>query len=106
MRPSQRTAVAEVTMRRTDWLGTICCLFEFIKYLTDNKIPTAYMVKVLSQIMSQYPILTAFSTIRRMAARGARVSMVDPRERRPCLKELEVIYVEQVSSLAGKRNRI
>ena len=41
--------------------------------------------------------------IHRMAARGARVSMVDPRERRPCLKELEVIYAEQVRSLAGKR---
>ena len=37
-----------------------------------------------------------FATIGRMAARGARVSMVDPRERRPCLKELEVIYAEQV----------
>ena len=32
----------------------------------------------------------------RMAARGARVSMVDPRERRPSQKELEVIYAEQV----------
>ena len=32
----------------------------------------------------------------RIAARGARVSMVDPRERRPCEKELEVIYAEQV----------
>ena len=56
--------------------------------------------------MSQYPILTAFSMIHRMAARGARVSMVDPRERRPCLKELEVIYAEQVRSLDGKSNTI
>ena len=56
--------------------------------------------------MYQYPILTASATIRRMAARGARVSMVDPRERRPCLKELEVIYAEQVRSLARKKKQI
>ena len=39
-----------------------------------------------------------------MAARGARVSMVDPRERRPCLKELEVIYAEQVRTRKEGRN--
>ena len=37
-----------------------------------------------------------YAIVHRMAARGARVSMVDPRDRRPCLKELEVIYAEQL----------
>ena len=43
-------------------------------------------------------MLITYATVRvrRMAARGARVSMVDPRDRRPCLKELEVIYAEQM----------
>ena len=49
-------------------------------------------------------LLTVFATICRMAARGARVSMVDPRERRPCLKELEVIYAEQVRTRKEGRN--
>ena len=61
----------------------------------------------LTCILSSVSIsdISAF-VIRRMAARGARVSMVDPRERRPCLKELEAIYAEQVRSLAGKSNTI
>ena len=50
-------------------------------------------------------MLITYATVRvrRMAARGARVSMVDPRDRRPCLKELEVIYAEQ---MVGQREAV